>query len=154
MIANENSDYTRFPIVFVQDKEGKIVFESTDNVSCEVLDEYHDEETSGKDYPSRLRYLFRNGCKTLDYTLEEKEIIEAKGVKNASVVQKLALKAMGIAPSYARYKADGEMILHDGKNEIHRFGGLIYESMYPGQEYRRFIEQDVSVCQKRVFEKT
>ncbi len=139
MIANDANGNTRFPLVFIQDKNGALVFENTHGAACEVLDEYRDEIASGKTYPKKLHYTFENNGKKLDYTLAEKTIIETKGSKNVPLPMKLALKIMGIDPSYTRYLASGDMELSDENGELRRSGELIYEFMFPGQEYKELI---------------
>lgn len=139
MVSNENTNYTRFPIVFIQDQNGNIVFENTRNVKCEVLDEYHDDEASGKDYPKALHYIFENNGKQVDYTLRMEKILANNGYKNVSTPMKIALGMMRIRPSYARYLASGDLIFNDGNQEIRRSGELIYEFMFPGDNYREHI---------------
>lgn len=139
MVSSKNTNFTRFPIVFVQDKDGNIVFESTDNVTCEVLGEYHDDEASGKDYPKALHYIFENKGKKVDYTLKMQKIIRSNGTKNMTVPQKMLVKMMGLNPAYTRYCATGDMIFTDGGETVERSGNLIYEFMYPGETYKGHI---------------
>lgn len=143
-VSSEETDYTRIPIVFLQDSTGKVIFESTDSVKCEVLDEYHDDLTSGKDYPKKLHYKFRQNGKEIEYTLSAVETLEQNGPKNAALPLRLALKVMGIYPSYARYRGQGDMVFRDAGEEIRRSGDLIFEFMYPGMTYRKQIEQQAS----------
>ena len=139
MVSNKNTEFTRFPICFIQDKEGNMVFENTENVKCEVLEEFHDDEASDKDYPKILHYTFENNGKTIDYMLKMQEILENRGAKNIKRAQKLMLKAMGINPSYARFSAIGDLTLKIGEEEIKRSGNLIYEFMFPGETYKKHI---------------
>lgn len=136
MVSSKNTNFTRFPIVFVQNKEGQIVFQNTQNVECTVLEEYHDDEASGKDFPKAIHYIFENDGKKLEYTLTSREILEATGKKNVPLAARALMKAMKLDPSYARYLAHGEMKLTDGEEEIERSGKLIYEFMYPGESFR------------------
>lgn len=136
MVSNQNTEFSRFPICFIQDKNGNIVFENTHNVKCEVLEEYHDDEASDKDYPKALHYIFENDGKKVDYTLKMGKILENNGVKNIKGARKFVIKAMGLNPSYTRYSATGDLILTTGNNEIKRSGNLIYEFMYPGETYK------------------
>lgn len=135
MVTNKESGYVRFPIVFIEDKDGNIVFENTQNVTCNVLDEYHDE-ASDKDYPKSIRYIFENDGKRVDYALDFRKIIEANGKNNIPFVARMAIKAMGINPAYTRYLSNGTMKLTNGDEVIERTGELIYEFMYPGETYK------------------
>lgn len=145
-VSNERTEFTRLPIVFIQDSEGALMFESTEGVECEVLGEYHDE-VSGKDYPSGFHYVFRDGGKTADYTLRRGAITECNGRNNMSFVRRTAASIVGVDPAYTRYAATGELVLtEDGRGEsgqggrtIRRSGDLIYEFMYPGKTYKGHI---------------
>ena len=139
MVSNKNTEYSRFPIMFIQDKDGNIVFENTHNVTCEVLEEYHDDEASGKDYPKALHYSFENDGKQVDYTLKVKKVLENTGIKNLPAARKLVIGFLGISPSYTRYLASGELVFKNGDEAINRSGELIYEFMFPGNSYKGHI---------------
>ena len=142
MICRKEYNKERFPIVFLQDKEGKIVFESTHNVSCQVLEEYHDNEASDKDYPKAIHYVFENGGKQIEYTLRMKKIIENVGPKTMPFIKRIALWLMKLRFSYARYIGQGDMIFSDGKQEIKRSGELIYEFMYGGETFQEYMNSN------------
>lgn len=131
LVATAKYDYARFPIVFVQDKDGNVVFENTSDVQCKVLSSYRDDVHSGKVYPQELEYTFKNNGKTLQYHLKETKVLEAGGLKSAPLPMKVLCKAMGIKHSYTRYLAQGDMVLTDTNGEIRRSSELIYEFMYP-----------------------
>ena len=135
MVSNEKTEYTRFPFAFIQDKEGNLLFENTQNVQCEVLGEYEDE-ASGKIYPKAIHYVFENGGKRADYMLQMKDIIECNGKNNLPAAKRFLTKAAGIDPAYTRYTADGSLILSDGSETMERSGELIYEFMYPGNSFK------------------
>lgn len=139
MVSSKNTEFTRFPIVFIQDKDGNIIFENTQNVECRVLDEYHDDEASGKDYPKGIQYIFENNEKRADYLLSLKKIIEERGTKNIPLPAKLVMKTMGINPAYSRYLSDGKLKLTIDNEVIERSGELIYEFMYPGETFKGHI---------------
>jgi len=136
MVTNKKTDYTRLPLVFIQDKDGNLVFESTDNVACEVLEEYHDTETSDKIYPKSIKYTFENDGKRVDYSLDMKNLIEARGMKTIPVVMRMAMKTMKLNPSYARYLGESKLKLTDGDEIIERSGELIYEFMFSGDSFK------------------
>ena len=142
MVSTAKTGFSRFPIVFVQDKDGNIVFENTENVSCEVLESYCDDKASGKEYPKSLRYVFENSGDKVIYTLKEKKVIESQGLRTISFVRKLAVKAMGLNPSYSRYLADGAMSLMTGGKTVNRSGELIYEFMFPGDSFAGHLETE------------
>jgi hypothetical protein len=135
LVTSEKYGFERFPIVFVQDKDGELIFESRDNVKCQVIGKYHEDKYSDKDYPTGMIYLYENNGTKLTYTLCEKEVLECQGMKNLPLVGKMLGKKMGMDLSYSRYLADGEMILETPEEKIERKGELIYEMMYPGNSF-------------------
>ena len=136
MVSNENTEFTRFPLVFIQDQNGDLIYESVDNVQCEVMDTYYDD-VSEKTYPGTIHYVFENADKIADYTLEKGEIIENNGKNNLPRAAKMLCKAMGIDASYTRYSGTGTLVLTDKNSgeKMERTGSLIYEFMYPGQSF-------------------
>ena len=139
MVSKEEYGKKRFPIVFLQDNDGNLIFESTDNVTCRVENSYHDSEGSGKDYPSEVDYLFEKDGKTLHYHLKMNEIIENMGVKNMPLAKRLFVKMMKMNLSYARYTGTGTMDYFDGEKHIERTAPLIYEFMYPGTSFKGYM---------------
>lgn len=135
MTAAKKHNYVRFPIMFVQDKDGNLVFENKIGVRCELLEEYHDENVSGKNYPKDVRYSFECGDNNAVYRLRWKKILETGGVHTITGVMKMLVKLMGIKLSYTRYLADGELTLTVGGETIERSNELIYEFMFPGESY-------------------
>lgn len=135
MVTSKDSGYRRIPILFIEDKDGKIIFENTQDVICTILDEYHDE-ISDKDCPKAIHHVFENNGKKVEYTLTSEKVIEANGKKNIPLPARLALKAMGMDISYTCYLANGAMKLTDGEEVIERSGEMIYEFMYPGETYK------------------
>lgn len=135
MVSSESTEFTRFPIAFIQDKDGNVVFENTENVQCQVLEEYYDD-VSEKIYPKKIHYVFENGGKKADYTLQVGKIIENDGKNNLPLAIKLATRAMKMESSYTRYSGTGSLILTEGDQKVERSGSLIYEFMYPGKSYQ------------------
>lgn len=135
LVASEKNDYFRFPITFIQDKDGNVVFENTKDVRCDVLKSYHDGVHSDKDYPEDIRYVFENHGKKAVYQPTGKQVLETGGLKTAPFIMKLVCKKMGINHSYARYLANGTLTLTDGNTEVKRSAELIYEFMFPGDSY-------------------
>ena len=135
MVSNEKTEYTRFPFVFIQDREGNLLFENTQNVQCAVTDEYEDA-ASGKIYPKAIHYVFESSGKRAEYTLQMMDIIECNGKNNFSASRRFLTKAAGIDPAYTRYTATGALALSDETGTMVRSGKLIYEFMYPGKSYQ------------------
>jgi hypothetical protein len=157
MTANREYGYTRFPLCFVQDAEGNVVFQNTRDVDYSVLSEYTDP-SSGKVYPKDSRYIFDNEMGRAEYTLRQESVIESMDIRSAvggqlkaklgetparwltpflvkSASRKMAAK--GLNPSYARYSGHGELLLTPAKGQAtEREGTLIYEFMYPGMSYK------------------
>ncbi|PNW62188.1 hypothetical protein ACZ99_14220 [Lactobacillus sp. ATCC 15578] len=135
LTANEKYGSAHFPVVFIQNSDGETIFESDGPAECDIVEEYRDSK-SGKFYPRKIKYTFKSGEQQVEYTVEEKEILEntvpAKDM--APVIQKM-FASMHLYPSYSRYKATGNLIIKGPKTEIARNGELIYEFMYPGLDY-------------------
>lgn len=157
MVAREEFGYARFPLTFVQDSDGRIVFENSHNVHYTVAEEYTDA-LSGKTYPKQSSYTFEHDGKKLEYTLTVDKQLESlymlklvpanlatrMGKPLAKILSPIVVKYMswkfrrnGQDPSYARYAATGDLRLTEAGTTIERSGGLIYEFMYPGISYRR-----------------
>ncbi|MGI6229397.1 MAG: lipocalin-like domain-containing protein [Tractidigestivibacter sp.] len=137
MVASKEYGYKRFPIVFVQNNRGDVVFESIEGVNCDVLGEFEEKEASGKVYPTGVHYEFEDSGKHLSYELREKRTLRAEGVKSLPLAARLAVKGLHLNLSYARFLADGKMCLEiPGGQKIERSGELIYEFMYPGETFK------------------
>ena len=134
MVSNEKTEFTRFPLAFVQDLEGRLLFENTEDVQCRVPETYTDS-ASGKVYPKEIRYVFENGGKHAEYTLKTGEIIECNGRKNLPAAKRLITRAAGIDPAYTRYAGTGRMFLSENNRALERSGKLIFEFMYPGKTF-------------------
>lgn len=128
--TNEEYGTKRFPIIFIQDNNGNIIFESHDNVECKVEKQYTDE-ASGKQYPSIIDYTFRQNDTVVNYRLSTDKAIESKGKNNLPFSMKIVMKMMKIHASYSRFIANGELKIMNKDNLISRNGSLIYEIMCP-----------------------
>lgn len=126
------------PLFFLQDNEGNILFDSTDNVSCEVLKEFRDDD-SGKNYPSEIKYRFEKDGKVLDYHLQMRETIENMGIKGMGFGRRMVVKLLKMTLSYARFEGIGTMDYSEKSETVHRENNLIYEFMYPGTEYKGYM---------------
>ena len=128
--------YERVPIAFVQDKAGNLVFESHDQVDCEVLDTFVEDQASDKEYPAHLHYVFHDGDKTLEYDLKQTQILDRVGMKSMPMVARMIVKKMKMDVSYCRFLADGKLTLTGPVGEVKRDGELIFEFMYPGTDFK------------------
>jgi hypothetical protein len=130
MTASKKYGFTRFPIIFVEDSRGDVVFTNTGSkVDYKAVGATYDP-ASKKNYPDEQQFSFTDGEERLSYTLTPN-----KSIENMTPPQPVAMlmKLRGINISYQRYLATGEMNLTDAHAEkISRTGELIYEFMYPG----------------------
>lgn len=129
--TNEEFSTERFPIIFIQDNDGNIIFESHNNVDCKVEKQYTDE-ASGKQYPSILDYTFKQNDTVVKYRLATDKAIESKGQNNMPLSMKIVMKFMHIQASYSRFTANGQLEMWTNDEIICRNNSLIYEIMCPG----------------------
>ena len=137
-ISSAEYGYKRYPLTFIEDTDGKIVFENygNDNAKCEILEEYIQEATN-KNYPKISRYTFENDGKRLTYTLTADEEIEVSNPYAASPpAMRKHYDEHNLRPSYARYSATGDFGFNDGTETIERKSALIYEFVHLGKEYK------------------
>ena len=137
MVASRNHEFKSFPIMFIQDKEGELVFSNTEGGTCEILEEYQCE-VSGKDYPKITRFTCNNSGKDIEYTLTANKELETVDSYHAApeAIRATIFDKMGLRPSYTRYLASGDLVIKDGNETIERSAELIYEFMYPGKSYK------------------
>ena len=133
MTAAKSFGYKRYPICFLQDGQGNVVFESRSMADYQVLKSQLDVET-GKNYPVEQAYVFKAGENTLSYDLVQRQLIENQTMtKLMPKPMQQVLKLKGINMTYQRYVAEGTMSLkRPGNPDIVRADHLIYEFMYPG----------------------
>ena len=138
-VMNEKYDHTRIPLVFVEDNDGKIIFESTDNVQCKIEREYF-QKVSGENFPAKTHYTFTDGDKTLDYVIDVKDELDGRYIYK-SVPFFLRGLFKGSKPKYGRYLADGTLTLYEnGVKQFTESSELIYEFAYVGENYRKYME--------------
>lgn len=140
-VASKKFGYKRFPMFFVQDKEGNIVFENTDsaNVKLEILEEYYQEETN-KTCPKAFKYTFENSGKKVEYTVTNKcELEWIDNYVNLDEDAKKFFDQMELKPSYMRWEAKGDLVITGENNRITGSSDLIYEMMYNGKSYKEYV---------------
>lgn len=132
--------YKRYPLFFIQDKDGKLIFENsrTETLKYEYLEE--GEPLYGKPHPKVQRYTFEVGGKKAVYTLTAKAVIESSDryVRIEDSLKK-QMDEMGFYPTYTRYLGEGKLVFTDtdGKT-IERVNELIYEIQYPSKNFKIF----------------
>lgn len=138
MTAAKSFGSTHFPLAFLADKNGNILFTNEDEIDYKVLEE-DVEPSSGKPYPKVSQYIFTTKDEmTYKYTLTEESSLDSLDVyKVAPAPAKAAFDQLGIQPSYTRYMGTGKLEFTDKNgNNIVRESKLIYEFMYPGKSYK------------------
>jgi Predicted secreted hydrolase len=140
-VAAKEYGFTRFPLTFIQDKDGNLIFENTDsnNVKYEVFEEYKQEGTN-KYYPKISKYIFENEGKKVECTLNALDELEIQDqYTNAPEAVKKNFDMLEKQPTYARYFASDEVIITEGNQSIERSGNLIYEFVYVGKSYKEHV---------------
>ncbi len=135
--------YERLPMFFLEDAEGNLVMQDLDTPQCTFLEEYV-EPLSGKTYPKRIEYAFRDGAKTATWTIALRRELEARYPTGAlpEPVQ-AALRQRDLQPSTTRNVGEGTLVLEDGGTaRVERSGELIYEFVYMGTTVRSKMEHE------------
>ncbi|MGI6109808.1 MAG: lipocalin-like domain-containing protein [Eubacteriaceae bacterium] len=140
-ITSDTYGFKRFPILFVQDGSGNLVFENRQSVHCDVDQYYTESVASGKEYPDRIRYSCESSVKKLEYFIGRKEVLEARGFRKAPWFFRQIVGKQGLSDmSYARFYGTGRMKLMIGEENVDRSGNLIYEFMFPGKSCKGLME--------------
>ena len=140
IVTNAKYGHKRFPMMFLQDKDGNVICEDLNAPKTEVIEEYV-EKLSQKKYPKVKKYTFENDGKKVEYTLSVVNELESRDAFTmAPKIAQLLFKIKKVHPSTARYYAKGDMKIIDGNQIIERSGNLIYEFVYMSSSYREFVE--------------
>lgn len=142
-ILNEYYGHKRIPLVFVEDKNGNVIFESTDNVKCEIKEEFL-QESSQTNFPKITHYIFESNGKKIDYTLTVKQELDDRYIyKELPFIFRPMFK--GTKPKYGRYLAEGVLTMYDGDKQLFsEVSDFIYEFAYIGEEYKKYAEIDLN----------
>lgn len=139
LVTNKDFGFKRYPVAFIEDKDGNIIFENTDNARFEVIEEYLQEQTQ-KYYPKQFKYTFENGGKTVEYTVKVESEIEIKDIYSATPeAARARFDQMGLQPTYTRYEGLGKLVITEGVQTIERESNLIYEMVYCGKSYKEIL---------------
>lgn len=160
-ISSRDYGYQRFPLCFIEDGDGNLVFQNVHEISSyEVTDEF--TSASGETTPKDSRYVFeKDGVKVtyalhasekiehVDLATQGKELVaERLGKAGSAILGGAIMKKMNkefqkynLRPTYSRYAATGDLTIErPGQDTVERSGKLIYEFMYPGAEpYRQHV---------------
>ena len=135
LVTNRKFGYQHYPLCFLQDNDGNLLFENTAGTKLEVLEEYFEKETK-RNYPKRFRYAIENRGKKIQYSIKVKEEIEVVNYYGKlNFFLKCFMAFHGLRPTYIRYEGIGELIFDEGKKEIKRESNFIYEMLYAGKKY-------------------
>lgn len=136
LVASKEYGYKRYPLAFIQDKEGNTIFENTENVKFEVLEEYLQEEIN-KYHPKLFKYTFKNNGKKVEYTIKGKNELEcSNNYKKVNDQLRSVFDQLQLQPSYTRYEGQGELVITDGIKLITGSSELIFEMIYNGKSYQ------------------
>lgn len=136
MISSKASDYQRFPLAFIQDKNGKIIFENTKDADYQVLNSYYDDSVD-KEYPKISQYKFNQNDIQVTYRLSVLKTLETMDAfLKMPQPQQESFSKLGLHPTYARYLSKGELKIESNDKTIERSGELINEFMYPGLNFK------------------
>ncbi len=139
LVAAKKWNNKRFPIFCIEDKEGNVVFDSSEmypDFHCEILEETYDSEI-GRNFPQKILYTMGNEHVKIHYELTNKLVIDRKDrYKEMGVIPKLAMNLLKVAPAYVRYKAYGVLDMEIDGKKIHRAEDMIYEFAYFSRSYK------------------
>lgn len=141
LVTNKEYGYQRFPMVFVEDKDGNIIFETCDKtkVHYEVIEEFCQENT-GKYYPKKSKYTFEDCGKKIEYTLDVQQELQARNYYgDVPEEARKVFDLKNVQPTYSRVYATGDLKITEKNTVIERKGDLIYEFVYVGKTYKEFM---------------
>lgn len=138
LVANSEYNFNTYPLVFIQDADGNIVFEGfgeIDESKFRVESEY-EQKATGKSVPRALSYTFRDGKKLVSYSMKSTEELVAEDNYSMVPTEVRALfDQANIKPSYTRWVGHGKLKLDlNGVISEHE-GDAIYEMVFNGTNY-------------------
>ncbi|MDC7219460.1 MAG: lipocalin-like domain-containing protein [Spirochaetales bacterium] len=140
-VANADCGFARYPLVFVQDAEGNIVFEGKGDIEETdfTVDKEYVQEATGKLVPGAFTYTFRDGKSTVVYSMESQRELSAQDNYSMAPPEVRALfDQAGIKPSYTRWVGHGTLELDLDGLTSRQEGDAIYEMIFPGSKYRDY----------------
>lgn len=138
--ANFEYNFKRYPLVFVQDANGKIIFESFGDIEeskLEIESEYK-QELTGKDLPHAFTYTFKDGDKSVVYSMESIEEILAENYysEDTPPEQKEIFDKLKAKPSYTRWVGHGKFKIDIDGVTSEQESNAIYEMIFNGTNYK------------------
>jgi hypothetical protein len=138
---NKHYDFKHIPLVFLEDSQGQVIFDSTDNAECKVTEELY-QAASETNFPKVTHYLFKQGTKQVRYDVSVKQELDARYIwKQTPFFMRWLFK--GTKPKYGRYLAKGTITFEDlahPENDFKEASDFIYEFAYVGDEYKQYME--------------
>lgn len=133
-LSDKEHGSKRYPITFIEDNDGRLIFQSTTgNAKHEVLEQYYREDTETW-YPKVTKYTFENDGETVECTLTAGEELEVRDVYRAVPEQVQAqFDKVGKRPSYIRWVAKDHVVLTGGGEDFDVNGELMYEYLSVGR---------------------
>lgn len=138
-IMNQHYEYIRIPLVFIEDENGKVIFESTDSVKCTVEKEFF-QEACQTNFPEVIHYGFEKDGKVVDYVVRVKQELDGRNVYK-QIPFFMRSMFQGTRPKYGRYLAEGTLSMTvDGVRQFCETSDFIYEFAYVGESYKEHME--------------
>lgn len=139
LVMNRNFDFRHYPLAFIQDGQGRVLFSNTtdEDTTVDVLEEYHQDQVD-RDYPKRIRYTIGNDGSTFEYTLTAEQELEIVDVySSAPEPARAQFDKLQLHPTYTRWagQADTHLTRPDGSH-LNQSGELLYEMSYNGISYK------------------
>ena len=133
--------FQRLPMMFLEDSEGNLVMEDTNDPRCRFVKEYK-EKLSGKMYPKTIEYEFTDGNKKAKYVIDQSYELEARDpTAQLPAPMRALLKLKDLHPSTTRNFATGTLHYQNGMQAVKRSGEMIYEFVYMGTTVKEKMEQ-------------
>lgn len=139
LVASRESGLERVPVFAVFDATGALLLDNEHPV--ELVSELQVDPGSGKAYPLRSTYRFRDGARTVELSVERQEDLishdlygAADGSEQLGGASRQQFDDMGVRPSYARCRGIGTLVVTDHGSTVQESGELLYELNYPGKD--------------------
>jgi len=136
IVSAEPYGFEQVPLFALYDnKTGKIIFQNNGTMVREIPESFFDKQTL-RNWPKVIKYTLKDGSKTLEYTLQWKDILETRDFYAAAAADPNAKKALddrNVKPAYMRFFSQGSLKIKEGDKVIcDDSGEMIYEISYNG----------------------
>lgn len=128
--------YDRYHLAFIQDAEGRTIFENFGDAKVEVLESYVDPKVN-KTVPGSFRFTYDNGGKKVVYTIRETAQLEVRDEYHIlPKPMQEQFDKMLLQPSYSRLSGVGTLEITENGTTVTETGDdLIYELAYLSREW-------------------